>query len=224
MAGKKIVIVGEVYDPTLGIGGGPIIPPEGGAEPPLGIWGPTDPRPTPPIYIPVPPPPESGLSPEHPIFIPVYPAHPIVIPVPPQPPSGGGEHPEHPIPPVVWPPMPPKPPLGIWGPTDPRPTPPIHLPPVHAQPPIYIPIIPPEGGGEPGTPAHPIYMPVYPSHPIVLPPDEEEPPKPPPGMINPPTGLPGFWGYSMYYDSYVFVPYAGSGVGPNPPSGGRRSK
>lgn len=24
---------------------------------------------------------------------------------------------------------PPKPPLGIWGPTDPRPTPPIHLPP-----------------------------------------------------------------------------------------------
>jgi hypothetical protein len=39
----------------------------------LGIWGPTDPFPTPPIYIPITPPPESGLSPEHPIYIPVYP-------------------------------------------------------------------------------------------------------------------------------------------------------
>lgn len=38
-----------------------------------GIWGPTDPRPSHPIYIPVTPPPESGLEPTHPIYIPVYP-------------------------------------------------------------------------------------------------------------------------------------------------------
>jgi len=69
MAGKKVVIVGEVYDPTLGVGGGPIMP----GEPPLGIWGPPSGMPTPPIYIPVPPPPESGLKPEHPIYIPIVP-------------------------------------------------------------------------------------------------------------------------------------------------------
>jgi hypothetical protein len=193
MAGKKVVIVGEVYDPTLGVGGGPIMP----GEPPLGIWGPPSGFPTPPIYIPVPPPPESGLKPEHPIYIPVYPSHPIVIPAPP--------HPEHPIPPVVWPPMPGKPPEGIWGPTDPRPTPP-----------IYIPITPPES---PGKPTHPIFFPVYPSHPIVLPPDEEIPDLPP-DMVNPPTGLPGFWGYSVFYESMVFVPFEGAIGFPQPPEAG----
>jgi len=197
MAGKKVVIVGEVYDPTVGVGGGPIL---GGGE---GIWGPTDPRPTPPIYIPVDPPPESGLKPEHPIYIPIYPAHPIVIPIPPE----GGE----PKPPYIWPPViwggPVEPPLGIWGPTDPRPTPP-----------IYIPIVPPaESGGE--HPEHPIYLPVSPTHPIVLPPDGETP-KPPPGMISPPSGQPGFWGYSLYYNSMVFVPYEGAG----PDSGGSRRR
>jgi hypothetical protein len=77
--------------------------------------------------------------PTHPIYIPIVPEHPIVIPP---------EQPE-----------PPQPPLGIWGPTDPRPTNP-----------IYLPI-----GGTPDTPnvpTHPIYIPVYPSHPIVLPPEE----------------------------------------------------
>src|SRR5215469_8438614 len=159
---------------------------------------------------PVPPPSGGGEHPENPIYIPVYPAHPIVIPLPPLP--ADPPHAEQPIylPPVVWPPLPPKPPLSIWGGGNvPYPTPPIYLP--VPQPPI-------EGGGEPVYPAHPIYMPVYPAHPIVLPPDGDKP-KPPPDMISPPTGAPGFWGYSMYYDSYVFVPYAGAG--PEVP-GGRR--
>ena len=42
---------------------------------PPGIWGPTDPRPTPPIYIPI-----EGAHPEHPIYFPVEPTHPIVLP------------------------------------------------------------------------------------------------------------------------------------------------
>jgi hypothetical protein len=162
--------------------------------------------------VPVPPPGGNGdAHPEHPIYIPVFPAHPIVIPIPPDPPTDA--HPEHPIvyPPVVWPPLPPKPPEGgsppgIWGPTDPRPTPPIYIP-------------APQPPGEPGVPTHPIYFPVYPAHPIVLPPDGEKP-QPPPGMINPPSGLPGFWSYSPFYDCYVFVPYDGSGVGPDVPGGG----
>lgn len=82
----------------------------------------------------------------------------------PQPPLGiwgpTDPRPSHPIAGV-----PGQPPLGIWGPTDPRPTPP-----------IYIPIMPPAGeGGE--APTHPIYIPVYPSQgpgfptqPIYLPP------------------------------------------------------
>jgi hypothetical protein len=203
MAGKKVVIVGEVYDPELGIGGGPIIPSVPGKPP--GIWGGgNEPFPTPPIYIPVPPPSGGGPDdphPEHPIYIPVYPAHPIVIPIPPKPPSDA--HPEHPIvyPPVVWPPLPP---LGIWGPTDPRPTPP-----------IYIPAPTPPTGGE--KPEHPIYIPVYPAHPIVLPPDGEKP-EPPPGMVNPPTGARGFWAYSETYGCWVFVPYEGSGL--QPPASG----
>ena len=48
-------MVGDAHIFGLGVGGGPIIPPDtgnGGEEPPLGIWGPTDPRPTPPIHIP----------------------------------------------------------------------------------------------------------------------------------------------------------------------------
>src|SRR5215469_12775127 len=112
-----VVIAGKMTMPEVSTGPVPVPP---------GIWGGGNvPYPTPPIYIPVPPPEGSGGSPEHPIYIPVYPAHPIVLPLPPV----EGE----PRPPVVWPPLPggvppvggypgfPVPPLGIWGPTDPRP-------------------------------------------------------------------------------------------------------
>ena len=77
---QQVVLMGEASLLGLGIGGGPIIPPEGGGgegiwgptdprpsnpisgipglpgyeppKPPDHIWGPTDPRPTPPIYLP----------------------------------------------------------------------------------------------------------------------------------------------------------------------------
>jgi len=194
-----VVIRGQLYYGE--VGGGPM--PPGPGEPPLSIWGGGNvPYPQPPIYIEVPPP--EGGPPIH-IWIPVFPTNPIVLPLPP---DSSGE----PRPPVVYPPLPggvppvggypgfpaPQPPLGIWGPNDPRP-----------QPPIYI--------AEPGDPPH-VWIPVFPTNPIVLPGDGEKP-KPPPDMISPPTGAPGFWGYSMYYDSYVFVPYAGAG--PEVP-GGRR--
>jgi hypothetical protein len=166
-----------------------------------GIWGPNDPRPTPPIYIPVPPPPESGLSPEHPIYIPIVPAHPIVIPLPP--------NDLHPMPPIYIPPGPVDPGYGIDAGL--RPEHPIYNPPPQPTHPIYIPI---EGGGE--HPENPIYLPVSPTHPIVLPP-EGETPAPPPGMVQPPSGARGFWGYSYYYNSFVFVPYAGAGPGSEQP-------
>jgi hypothetical protein len=170
---------------------------------PPGIWGPTDPRPTPPIYVPVPPPGGGGGGggehPEHPIYIPVYPAHPIVLPLPPTD--------ARPMPPIYIPPYTPPVDPGYShpeSPVDPGYGIDAGLRPEH---PIYIPIT---GGGE--HPENPIYFPVEPTHPIVLPPDGETP-TPPPGMVQPPSGQPGFWGYSYYYNSFVFVPYAG--VGPN---------
>lgn len=115
--------------------------PESPSDPP-GIWGPTDPRPTPPIVIPpgwlgngvpthpivLPPPrpehpiviPPDAVSPgvpAHPIVLPPYvPAHPIVIP----PDSLAPGVPTHPIylPPLIW-----------GGGNVPMPTPPIFLPP-----------------------------------------------------------------------------------------------
>lgn len=48
---QNVVLIGEATLTGLGVGGGPIIPPGGGGSPP-GIWGPTDPRPTPPIHLP----------------------------------------------------------------------------------------------------------------------------------------------------------------------------
>jgi hypothetical protein len=82
---QQVVLVGEGSLTGLGVGGGPAPggPPLGiwgptdprptppisglpglpGYEPPLGIWGPTDPRPTPPIYMPPLPP---GTSPPEP--------------------------------------------------------------------------------------------------------------------------------------------------------------
>lgn len=100
--------------------------------------------PTHPIYLPVYPshpiviPPDSigpGV-PSHPIYLPVYPSHPIVIP----PDAVGPGLPTHPIvlpiyPDAGLPPFPSHPiapggpPLGMWGPNDPRPTPPIVIPP-----------------------------------------------------------------------------------------------
>jgi hypothetical protein len=107
------------------------------------------------------------------------------------------------LPPVVWPPLPERPPLGIWGPTDPRPQPPIYIP--------IKPIAPPvEGHPEP-----PIYFPVYPAHPITIPPFDDAhpelpiviPPELPPINTSPPAGTVGFWGYSVYYSQPVFVPH-----------------
>lgn len=46
---QNVVLIGEASLTGLGVGGGPIPPGPGG---PVHIWGPTDPRPTPPIYWP----------------------------------------------------------------------------------------------------------------------------------------------------------------------------
>lgn len=100
-------------------------------------------------------------------------------------------HPEHPIAPGG------EPPLGIWGPTDPRPTPPIVIPPDSIGPgvpthPIYLPVFPthpiviPPDAVEPGVPTHPIYIPVYPMHPIVIPPEAIGPGVPTHPIVLPP--------------------------------------
>lgn len=51
---QNVVLFGEATITGLQVGGGPVIPPSqppgGGGQPP-GIWGPTDPRPTPPIHL-----------------------------------------------------------------------------------------------------------------------------------------------------------------------------
>jgi hypothetical protein len=116
------------------------------AEPPLGIWGPNDPRPTPPIYLP---------------SFPPHPTHPIVIPPPPDPSNGLPTHPiyipGYPAHPIVFPP-------SIWGPNDPRPTPPIVIPPSNVVPgrPAHPIVLPPEIWPGPGQPAHPIVIPPIP--------------------------------------------------------------
>ena len=139
--GVPVMIVGELFYTSLGIGGGPIQPPAGGGSPP-GIWGPPGPWPTPPIA-PGGPPPIAGWTPPgyHPSH-PIAPGGPPPVATPPiyyppgiWPPPGGPVYPAHPI-------APGGPPPGIWGPTDPRPTHPIVIP----MPPVEIP--PPEGGGE----------------------------------------------------------------------------
>lgn len=106
---RPVVLIGEANLTGLGVGGGPS---PGG--PPLGIWGPTDPRPGTglPGDQPYPgqglpgnqPYPDQGLPgnqpyPSHPIFYPPYPTtgpgfptNPIVIPRPPvEPPTGGSD-------------------------------------------------------------------------------------------------------------------------------------
>lgn len=52
---RPVVLIGEASLTGLGVGGGPLPGGPGGPEvpgEPPGIWGPTDPRPTPPIHIP----------------------------------------------------------------------------------------------------------------------------------------------------------------------------
>lgn len=96
------------------IGDGPVTPP---TQPPLGIWGPNDPRPTVPIAGWNPgtgqfPPTQQPPYPSHPIYG-NFPTPPIFYPPGTRPPGQGGAQP------------PQQPPLVIWGPGDPRPTFPI---------------------------------------------------------------------------------------------------
>lgn len=107
---QQVVLVGDATITGVGVGGGPIVPPEGGGEgppsiwpspghpahpiapggPPPGIWGPNDPRPTPPIVL---PPYEPGGPPVGIWPSPGHPAHPIVIPEPPPQPEGSPDKP-----------------------------------------------------------------------------------------------------------------------------------
>lgn len=91
-------IVGEASFTDLGVGGGPIMPPDAGQPP--GIWGPNDPRPTPPIQLP------PGVGSGNPpgiwgggnVPMPTPPIH--LPPVPPPsvwPPGPGIDFPSHPI-------------------------------------------------------------------------------------------------------------------------------
>jgi len=79
-------MIGQAFVVGLGVGGGPIMPiqppdggPPGGGEPPLGIWGPPGPWPTPPIALP----PDPGPIP------PVDPTPPANTVIKPAPDSGG---------------------------------------------------------------------------------------------------------------------------------------
>jgi len=89
-----------------------------------------------------------------------------------------------------------QPPLGIWGPTDPRPTPPIALPP--NQPPLVI-----WGPDDP-----------RPTPPIAIPPDIPQLPNPPPtdenGFIKPPPAD-GGWALHGDYGWLYYPPPGGAG-------------
>ena len=118
----------------------------------------------------------------------------------------------------------PQPPLGIWGPTDPRPTHPIARPPGGwggQQPPLGIwgPGFPYPDQGLPGNQPYPDQglpgqqprpdqgLPPFPSHPIVIPPTE-----PPP--VQPPTdGDDGtwVWAWSPQAGRWVWVKVPGEG-------------
>lgn len=173
--------------PSPGHPSHPIAP---GGRPPLGIWGPTDPRPSNPIAL---PPGSISGTPEQPIYTPpLFPSHPIELP-----PGSVGGTPEQPI---YYPPYPDQGlPGGGWGGRPPRPDQGLPWPgrPVDpgwgvglpggrpidpgwgipeggvVSPPIYIPGVPPHAPGSPshpiyitGEPSNPIYIPGYPTHPI----------------------------------------------------------
>jgi len=111
MAGRPVVIIGELYDPSLSIGGGPL---PGG--PPLGTWGGV-----------APPYPAHPIAPGGPPLgtwggvAPPYPAHPIAPGGPSGPPpwgiqlpplgTWGGVAPPYPAHPIA----PGGPPPGTWG-------------------------------------------------------------------------------------------------------------
>jgi hypothetical protein len=241
MPGRPVVIVGEMYDPTLSVGGGPIFGGGGGGGSPPGIW-PSPGHPAHPIA--------PGGSPP---FWGGAPLPPLGIwggaPLPPLGIWGGGG-----TGPGIWPgpggglgtwggapigPFPPQPghglpgqPPSIWpGPGGPSqgpgfPTPPIYFPPVIEVPPGIV----------DGKPEHPIYIPVYPAHPIVIPPEEvggtpEHPivlpplgiwggPIIPPGAIDPgPPPKPSHPIYLPVYPAHPIVlpPEGGGGEPPNIP-------
>jgi hypothetical protein len=137
----RVVIVGEIFNADLTIGGGPMPggpfpshPIAPGGQPP-GYWGGVAP-PYPDQGLPGAPP---GVWPS-----PGHPAHPI---------APGGR------PPGIWGGAPPY--VDIGGPgAQPIPTPPIYLPPGtipgHPEHPIYI---PPGIWPNPGVPTHPIALP-----------------------------------------------------------------
>ena len=131
---QQVVLVGDASLTGLGIGGGPMPPGQGGGSPP-GIWGPTDPRPTPPIALP-----------------PGYPG---------QPPGGGGAppYPAHPIydPPHIWGPTDPRPQPPIYYPPN---VPPSLTPPQQPNPGDPVTPVPPPEGSQ-GWPVQPIVPPPY---------------------------------------------------------------
>jgi hypothetical protein len=97
---RQVFLVGEASLSGVGVGGGPIIPPDKPPGSPPGIWGPTDPRPNPPIAFPpgwvggVPP---GGWPPDGPppnVEVPPPGSPPLIV---------SGTHPTHPItpPPAV---------------------------------------------------------------------------------------------------------------------------
>lgn len=136
MPGKPVLIIGEVYDPTLSIGGGPVIPPPLQPNPP-GIWG--GPGSLPPWVMP-----------------PIY--YPPVVPNPPGIWGGPGSLPPWVMPPIYYPPAGGGSPPGIWGGGNvPMPTPPI------ANVPGLPPTANPPGWGL--RPEHPIVLPPPPTDP-----------------------------------------------------------
>jgi hypothetical protein len=142
-------------------GGAPPRPDQGLPQPPLGIWGPTDPRPSHPIHIPGQPPGIWGGPP-------LYPDQGL----PGKPPGIWGGPPLYPDqglpgkPPGIWGGAPPYVDIGGPGP-QPTPTPPIWLPP-GSLPGIEHPIFIPPSVNIPNFPTHPIVIPTPPEKPQVL--------------------------------------------------------